>query len=281
MRQKMAITNIVDFISELKKIPQDKDYEYFFRGHSDLDFKLKPSIYRQRFIRNEDKIFKEIILRTPNDFANEKTALEKLVKMQHYGLPTRILDLTKNPLVALYFATKEFPKKNGEVIVFRIPKSDVKFYDSDTVSILANIAKRPIEFGMDDIRSISDIKEFNEQEQIAYLLHEIKEEKPYFLSIINKRDIERVIAVKVKMNNNRILKQNGSFLIFGINGTKKNPANIPDKWILNLDLKGIDFKIDANSKESIQNDLDTLGFNESTLFPELDNQATYLKRLYK
>ena len=83
------------------------------------------------------------------------------------------------------------------------------------------------------------------------------------------------------MNNNRILKQNGSFLIFGINGTKKNPAIIPDKWILNLDLKGIDFKIDADSKESIQNDLDTLGFNESTLFPELDNQATYLKRLYK
>ena len=107
------------------------------------------------------KIFKEIILRTPNDFANEKTALEKLVKMQHYGLPTRILDLTKNPLVALYFATKEIPKKNGEVIVFRIPKSDVKFYDSDTVSILSNIAKRPIEFGIDDIRSISNIEEFN------------------------------------------------------------------------------------------------------------------------
>ena len=31
---------------QLKKIPQDKDYEYFFRGHSDLDFELKPSIYR-------------------------------------------------------------------------------------------------------------------------------------------------------------------------------------------------------------------------------------------
>ena len=277
----MAITSIVDFISELKKIPQNKDYEYFYRGHSDVEFELKPSVYRQNFIRNEDKIFKEIILRTPNDFANEKTALEKLVKMQHYGLPTRILDLTKNPLVALYFATKGNPKKNGEVIVFRIPKSDVKFYDSDTVSILANIAKRPLEFNIENIKNISDIRQFNEQEQIAYLLHEIKEEKPYFQSIINQRDIERVIAVKVKMNNNRILKQNGSFLIFGIDGIKKNHAQIPGKWILNLEVKDIDFKISADIKEKLQDDLDTLGFNESTLFPELDNQATYLKRLYK
>lgn len=277
----MAITNIVDFISELKKIPQDKDYEYFFRGHSDLDFELKPSIYRQRFIRNEDKIFKEIILRTPNDFINERTALEKLVKMQHYSLPTRILDITKNPLVALYFAAKELPKKDGEVIVFKIPKADVKFFDSDTVSILANISKRPYEFQVDDIKNILDTEEFNIQEQIAYLLHEIREEKPYFLSIIQKKDIERVVAVKVKMNNNRILKQNGSFLIFGINGTKKNSAIIPPKWIMNLEISNIDFKIDAASKENIQNDLDTLGFNESTLFPELDNQATYLKRLYR
>lgn len=277
----MAITNIVDFISELKKISQDKEYEYFFRGHSDLDFELKPSIYRQRFIRNEDKIFKEIILRTPNDFINERTALEKLVKMQHYGLPTRILDITKNPLVALYFATKEFPKKDGEVIVFKIPKADVKFFDSDTVSILANISKRPYEFQVDDIKKKLDTEEFNAQEQIAYLLHEIREEKPYFLSIIQQKDIERVVAVKVKMNNNRILKQNGSFLIFGINGIKRNLAIIPQKWIMNLEISNIDFKIDAASKENIQNDLDTLGFNESTLFPELDNQATYLKRLYR
>ena len=118
---------------------------------------------------------------------------------------------------------------------------------------------------------------FNKQKQIAYLLHEIREEKPYFLSIIQSKDIERVLTVKVKMNNNRIIKQNGSFLIFGINGSKGNPAKIPTEWIL----RGIDFEIDAGSKENIANDLDTLGFNESTLFPELENQATYLKKLYK
>ena len=294
----MAIKNIVDFITELKKIPQDKNYEYFYRGHSDVHFKLIPSIYRQQFIINEDKIFKEIILKTPNEFINEKTTLEKLVKMQHYGLPTRILDITTNPLVALYFVVKEFLEKNGEVVIFKIPKTDIKFYDSDTVSILANISKRPLEFEIDSLKetvntdlyiqfsydekpTLTDKKPrigwFNKQEQIAYLLHEIREEKPYFLSIIQPTDIERVLAVKVKMNNNRILKQNGSFLIFGINGSKGNPAQVPSEWIL----KGFDFEIDAGSKDVILKDLDTLGFNESTLFPELENQSTYLKQLYK
>jgi len=38
--------------------------------------------------------------------------------MQHYGIPTRLLDITSNPLVALFFACIEFPKVDGEVIFF-------------------------------------------------------------------------------------------------------------------------------------------------------------------
>ena len=276
----MAIEKILDFITELQKISKLNDYEYYYRGHSDKDYELKPSIYRRRFIRNEDKFFKEIILRTPNDFINEKTALEKLVKMQHYGIPTRILDITTNPLVALYFACNELTeKKDGEVLVFKIPKTDIKFYDSDTVSMLANISKRPYEFEIDSLDK-STREAFNNEEQIHYLLHEIHEEKPQFLSVMNHQDFARVVAVKVKLNNNRILKQNGAFLIFGINGSKKSPAKIPSDWILNLEVKGIDLSIDMRYKKQLLDDLDALGINESTLFPEIENQAKYLKRQF-
>lgn len=89
----MSIKNISDYINMLKKIPGPRDTELFFRGHSDIDFELKPGIYRKsKHLLNENKLFKEFILRTPIDFSNEKSALEKLVKMQHYGLPTRLLD---------------------------------------------------------------------------------------------------------------------------------------------------------------------------------------------
>lgn len=112
------------------------------------------------------------------------------------------------------------------------------------------------------------------------MLHEIKEEKSYFQSIIDPKDIERVVAVKVKQSNNRIIKQSGAFLIFGINGVKSKPAIIPNEWILNLELKGVDFRIDNESKETIIKELNALGINEATLFPELENQAKYLKSYY-
>ena len=283
----MAIKSIADFISELQKIPRKGNFELYFRGHNDVGYLLEPSIYRNnRLISNENIIFKEFILRTPSDFLNEKSALEKLVKMQHYGLPTRLLDITTNPLVALFFAchTKRKNNNNGKVIVFRIPKSDIKYYDSDTVSIIANIAKRPADFSINIAKRKyyrrDEIKAFNEDEHIPYLLHEIKEEKSYFQSIINPNDIERVVAVKVKQSNSRIIKQSGSFLIFGINRVKNKAAKIPDDWIINLELKQVDFEIDNLSKNDILEELNILGINEATLFPELDNQAEYLKKHY-
>ncbi|WP_447637087.1 FRG domain-containing protein [Flavobacterium microcysteis] len=280
----MAIKSIAEFINQLQQINRRKDFELYFRGHSDKNFNLIPSIYRNKLLlENEHTLFKEFILRTPSDFLNEKTALEKLVKMQHYGLPTRILDITSNPLVALYFAcignNTAKNRKDGQVLTFKIPRKDIKYYDSDTVSIIANLAKRNMKFTIEDIRNLS-LKEFNKQDQIAYLLHEIKEEKSYFQNIINEGDIERVVAVKVKQSNNRIIKQSGAFLLFGINGNKYNPAQISINWIVNLRQSGIDFDIDANSKDNILDELNVLGINEATLFPELDNQAQYLKKYF-
>lgn len=274
----MAILNISTYLEQLKNLKRDKDYEYFFRGHSDNSYDLTPSVYRRNLIRHEDKFYKEIISRAPNDFSSDNTTIEKLVKMQHYGLPTRLLDITSNPLVALYFACDGNPKKNGEVIVFKIPKNEIKFYDSDTVTILANIAKRPIELSIEGIDT-SDTKEFNDTEPIAKLLHEIRDDKSHFHPIIDFNDLSRVLTVKVKLNNNRIVKQSGAFLLYGFDIKKSNPAKIPDSWII---IKSkLDFIISLTDKDNILNELDTLGINEGTLFPELDNQSKYLKKLYR
>ena len=275
----MAINNLLDFITELNTVKRDSNYLYYFRGHSDISFKLKPSIYRnQKLIRNEDWIFKEAMLRTPHEFYNDNTTLEKLVRIQHYGIPTRLLDITSNPLVALYFACNEFTNKHGKVIVFKIKKDEIKFYDSDTVSILSNLSKRPYAFRIDNI-SQEDIAEFNEESEIAYLLHEIREEKSYFLPIINPRDLERVVAVKVKLNNSRITRQDGAFLIFGIAGNKRKSASVPDNWIEETHSR-INLQIFADRKRFILKELDNLGINQASLFPELQSLGDYLKRHY-
>ncbi|HGU0868934.1 TPA: FRG domain-containing protein, partial [Escherichia coli] len=95
---------------------EDRDSLFFFRGHANKEFSLLPSIYRnKRWLSNEDKIIREIIMRCPNEFISMKSSFEKLVKMQHYDLPTRLLDITENPLVALYFACVGEYERDGEI----------------------------------------------------------------------------------------------------------------------------------------------------------------------
>lgn len=267
------------FIQTIQTILPKNGFDNYYRGHSDVDFKLTPSIYRNGLIDNEDNIFKEAVVRTPHEFANCKSAIEKLVKMQHYGVPTRLLDITSNPLVALYFACNKDKDKNGEVVFFQIPSDHIRFYDSDTVSVLANIAKRPANFEIDPAAKI--ISSFNETSSIQYLLHEIKEEKPYFQDLVNPRHIEDVFAVKVKLDNQRILKQSGAFLLFGINANKLRQAEVSYKWVVNRTDKSLNLIIPFDLKGKLLEELNLLGFNHSTLFPEIESQGQHLIDKYR
>jgi FRG domain protein len=142
----------------------DKNYEVYFRGHIDKDFFLIPSLLRNKpgdkdsvgqackeIVDNEHIAFRSIVAKHPSEFAECTSAIEYLVKMQHYKLKTRLLDITSNALVALYFActteSGDVNDKLGEVIVFKLPKRIIKHYDSDTISAVANIARcKPSDF---------------------------------------------------------------------------------------------------------------------------------------
>ena len=69
------------------------------------------------------------------DFYNSRSHFEKLVKMQHYQICTRLLDLTTNPLVALFFACEDATRDTGQVLVFESREAPL-FPDSDKVCML-------------------------------------------------------------------------------------------------------------------------------------------------
>ena len=104
----MKINSIKDLIDALEQLgAPEEGYTRFFRGHSNAaKYKLEPSIYREdnKYYRNEDNIIRDTIINNPDEFSDKDTLFNTLVKLQHYGYPTRLLDLTTNALVSIYFS---------------------------------------------------------------------------------------------------------------------------------------------------------------------------------
>lgn len=108
-----------------------ESYMFLFRGQPSEKFELLPKIARQTsgdILLREQEILKEFKNKSiPHLGFNPKNDWDWLALAQHYGLPTRLLDWTDNPLAALWFCVSEGPTKdsnekklNGTVWLFRI-----------------------------------------------------------------------------------------------------------------------------------------------------------------
>lgn len=264
------ISRLTDLFELLAQSQPKNNEVNIYRGHPDESYELKPSLFRKKEHRRVEKnILRELISIQPKEFRNDKTVFEQLVHMQHYGLPTRLLDLTYNPLVGLYFTCWKERQKDGELLTLTLRKSTIKYFDSDTVSCVANLSS--LTGGeRDQIRSFTESVELKESNVGLRLLHFIKAEKPYFLPEIELSDLESILAVRPKQTNQRILAQQGGFLIFGLQSLLKDSNK--------FGIKIARIKIPASKKKRLLDELDSININESTLFPEIESAAKYIMR---
>ena len=115
------------------------DSDIVFRGHSNLkDYKLIPSIGRdpQYSFEKELQLF-EHFKNQGRRYIQCNSDLEWLASAQHHGLPTRLLDWTYNPLVALYFAIKDNHDTDGVVYhckATRFLSDNENPFESDSIS---------------------------------------------------------------------------------------------------------------------------------------------------
>jgi len=280
---------LTDFIEAFAQYSSGSSYLKCFRGQRDSSWPNVAGIFRpdlKELLKNEKRAVRDLISVHPHEFASDESMFDKLVRMQHFGLPTRLLDVSLNALVALYFATDPGPdggnSSDGMVTAFAIPPEREKYFDSDSVSCLANLANmtseekeeiyRLRELLKGDISNAGNIKKFNKNGVLERLHQFIRSEKPYFLPIIDPIDLFKPYYVHPKMSNSRILAQSGAFILYGINPPKKMYFPNP--------IEETSFIVPQSKKSRIRQALEKLGINESTLFPEIDKAATRIKNRY-
>ena len=249
-----------------------------FRGHADSAWPAKPSLFRQKpdVAEFEAEMIRELISLYPHDFLHDNSMFDRLVRMQHYGLPTRLLDVTKNPLVALFFSVWEdqFDDRDGAVLAFSADSDRCKFYDSDVVSCMANLANlSQDERNTLETTKASTIADLRELQPMGRLVQFIKAEKPYFESRIKKVDLFRPVVVTAKRANQRMSAQSGSFILFGLD-SGKSPT-----YKKSINTEKIIIK--KRAKPEIRRRLGSLGIDASTLFPEIDKVTARIVDIYK
>ena len=259
-----------------------------YRGQRNAAWDNIPALFRPDLSGlegHEKRAVRDLISIHPNEFAADQTMFDKLVRMQHFGLPTRLMDVSLNPLVALWFATDPGPDgdaSDGVVTGFAIPPEREKYFDSVSVSCLANLANmtKSEKARIVELRSLrtagaskkDEIDRMNGDEVILRLHQFIKVEKPHFLPIIDPIDLFKPYYVHPKMSNRRILSQAGGFIIHGLR---------PPKTIRYAQrIEETRFLIPVSAKAGLRSTLEQLGISESTLFPELDRAAKRIERTY-
>lgn len=255
------IENLGEYISFINKINTTYANPVFYRGQPNADYLLTPNCLRIN-PKNEHLMIEAFYRKFFDELNQCNSSIEKLMVMQHFHLPTRCLDITESPLIALYFACSRMKKFRreiiepqdeqdwGEVILFREPSDKehkpekLKSIESSNISIIASTAYMEEDFSLWHLgaRWKKDVD----------LGHDEK--------YIDLKSIVRCsYIVRVPHNNIRIKNQQGAFIMANANMAYIEDQELTPEALTKIILKSDDYinyydlmnkKVNLNEKET-------------------------------
>lgn len=226
---------------------------YVYRGLSSVSYDLRPSLSRPR--RDYVKV-ENAMLRAFKKYARQTTHLEEsiwnlLAVAQHHGLPTRLLDWTYSPLVALHFVTARDEKFGEDGVVWAV---DCALTNEHLPPSLKGLLRKEgsMVFTAEMLeRAASTLEEF----------HALGEED--FVAFFEPPSLDA-----------RMVNQ---YALFSLMST---PAGCLGQWLEQNHEQYRKVIVPARLKREVRDRLDQANITERVLFPGLDGLSRWVARYY-
>lgn len=155
-----------------------------YRGQSQ-NWPIQASIFRNNYSeRKEAEIYNIIQKHNSSEVGSKELYLDNLIDMQHYGIPTRLIDWSYNPLVSLYFAVAYDHKHDGKVFMHQIDdRNEMVSFGSTKYKNLSKLLQSDILNQSLSLDKITDAEIINIIDSIF-----LKGEKTYFIDTQNIND---------------------------------------------------------------------------------------------
>jgi hypothetical protein len=227
---------------------------FAFRGLSDKNYKLKTTLMRQCCNRFdlESHLMRNFVKYGQFEKSQNYTIWDYLAIAQHHGLPTRLMDWTYSPFVALHFATADLSKFDIDGIIWLV----------DYVELNKNL---PTKFK-------NALKKEGSNVFTIQLLSKLSKSLRDFDS---SSEEEFALFFEPPSMDERIINQ------FALHSVISNPAIIFDNILAKYPKNYRRIIIPSKLKWEIRDKLDQANITERVLFPGLDGLSTWLARHYK
>ena len=304
----LTINALLDACRELRTAYGD-DAALYFRGEARSSWELRPSVMRKTddgrypFRSAEARMLDDLMTREPGAFRPLDSALGQWVFGQHHGLKTRLLDVTRNPLVALFNACEQHENaceqhepEDGKLHVFAVPRSLIRSFNSDAIRVIANFAKLPrseqnLLLGKTEVETTGDElppdcaqldtgpAQFAEAR--ARLLANIRHERPQFEDKIDLRDLFRVFVVEPQRMFDRLRAQSGAFLMSAFHDRFERDEVL--EWNAEIPIYAhhvLRVPCAEQAKTKLLEDLKLLNVTREVLLPSVDESAYAVTTLH-